>query len=79
MKPYEAARRGYVFKSGLIGPFCSGLMFSNLDIFIEKPFSILSFHVCQLCKTSAKTTAGPLKSKATHSDQYARTREESTS
>lgn len=57
MKPCDAERQGYVFKSGLVGPFSAGLMFSNLDIFIEKPFSVLSFHVCQLCKTGAKTTA----------------------
>jgi hypothetical protein len=71
MKPCDPERLGYVFKSGLIGPFSSSLMFSYLDIFIEKPFSVLSFHVCQLCKTTAKTTAAPLKSKVTHSEQYA--------
>lgn len=74
MKPRRAETPGYVFKSGLVGPFCIGLMFSNLDIFIEKPFSVLSFHICHLCKTSAKTTAAPLKSKTTSSKQYAHAR-----
>ena len=68
LKPCDAERHGYVFKSGLVGPFCSGLMFSNLDIFIEKPFSVLSFHVCHLCQTGAMTTAAPLKSKAARSE-----------
>lgn len=68
MKPCEAERPGYVFKSGLVGPFSANLMFSNLDIFIEKPFSVLSFHVCQLCKTGAKTAAASLKSKAALSE-----------
>lgn len=72
MKPYDPEMLGYVFKSGLIGPFSASLMFSYLDIFIEKPFSVLTFHVCQLCKINAKTTTAPLKSKATHSKQYAR-------
>jgi hypothetical protein len=79
MKPCKAEGWRYVFKIGLVGPFCSGLMFSNLDTFIEKPFSVLSFHVCQLCKTRAKTTVATLKSKATHFEQYTRTREDSTS
>jgi hypothetical protein len=42
LKPCEAEVQGYVFKCGLVGPFSASLLFSNLDIFIEKPFPVLS-------------------------------------
>lgn len=79
LTPWNAELRPIGITGVLVGPFFGSLQVSDMDTFIEKPFSVLSFHVCQLCKTSAKTTAAPLKSKAIPCEQYARTREESMS
>jgi hypothetical protein len=45
LKLCKAEKQGYVFKGGLVGLFPIYLMFLFLDIFIEKPFPVHSFHV----------------------------------
>ncbi len=59
LKPCHSERWGYVFRTGLVGRFLHGFMFSNLDIFIEKPFSILSSSCLPCLHNQRKDHNGP--------------------
>ena len=41
-KPCKAFNRAHGFTGGLVGQFFGALMVSQVDIFIEKPFSVLT-------------------------------------
>jgi hypothetical protein len=68
MKPCDAERHGYVFKSGLIGPLFAGLMFSNLDTFIEKPFPILFSRTHLILNGHTKPRAAHIEKQRTQND-----------
>jgi hypothetical protein len=59
LKLWKAKNGVHCFKSGLVGPFLTRFNVSNLDTFIEKPFSVLSFHVWPALQNKCKDHGGP--------------------